>query len=104
MHRTLWLLTIAAALLLFACSHEEGPQVQEHTFIGTIQDIHGDSALVTIEEGEILKSGKEVMVDLSVEEERNLQIGDQIKVGYDGTVRESHPLGIHTLYVERLQD
>ena len=73
------------------------------TFIGTIEEITDASALVSIEEGNILNSGTKVMVDLSVAEGLTFNEGDRIKVTYDGIVRESHPLGINTVKVELLE-
>lgn len=73
------------------------------TFIGTIEEITDASALVSIEEGNILNSGTKVMVDLSVAEGLTFNEGDRIKVTYDGIVRETHPLGINTVKVELLE-
>lgn len=73
------------------------------TFIGVIEEINGDMALVAIEEGEILKSGSLVDVDLSVSEDKEFKVGDRIKVAYDGDVMERHPLGINTSSVELLE-
>ncbi|MDQ0060468.1 hypothetical protein [Paenibacillus harenae] len=89
------LLTILLSSLLFACS-SEGVKA---TFIGTIEEMNGDSAPVYVDEGDILSSGKSVYVDLSVNSEATFEVGDKIKVGYDGTVRETSPLGIDTLSV-----
>lgn len=68
-------------------------------FGGTIEDIDGDTAIVKIEEGEILKSGDKAVVDLSVVRNHDFQIGDKVKVEY-GYVRESSPLKIDTIYVK----
>jgi len=64
-------------------------------FIGTIESIEKENAIVKIEEGEILKSGDRVSVDLSVSKNTTFQIGDKIKVRY-GNVGESYPLYIET--------
>ncbi|HLS52498.1 MAG TPA: hypothetical protein VK031_00865, partial [Tissierellaceae bacterium] len=55
-------------------------------FIGTIEEINGEVALVSIEKGEILKSGSKVGVDLSVANDKTFQIGNKVKVGYDGII------------------
>lgn len=68
-------------------------------FVGTIESIEKDSAIVKIEEGEILKSGNRAGVDLSVAEDTTFQVGDKIKVGY-GYVGESYPLYIETKSVK----
>lgn len=74
--------------------------VAEATFIGTIEEINGDNALVSIEEGEILNSGNKVDVNLSVASDTTFEIGDKVRVGYDGHIREIFPLGINTTFVE----
>lgn len=84
---------------LIACNSEQSAK----TFIGTIDEINGNNAVVNIEEGEILKSGHKANVDLSVAGDIKFHLGDRIKVGYDDGVRESHPLGINTVFVKLLQ-
>ncbi|ALX47669.1 DUF3221 domain-containing protein [Lentibacillus amyloliquefaciens] len=91
--------------LLSACSSSNGDKTEgnetKETFTGTIEKITDQNvAIVTIEEGKILKSGREVSVNLSVANDTTFQIGDKIRVGYDGKVRESYPLGINTTFVE----
>lgn len=90
------LLTVLITSLLFSCS-SDGVKA---TFVGTIEEIYGDSALVSVEEGDILRSGRSVYVDLSVNSKEAFKVGDTIKVGYDGMVQESLPLGINTLSVQ----
>lgn len=68
-------------------------------FVGIIETIEKDNAIVKIEEGEILKSGDKASVDLSVAKDTTFQVGDKIKVGY-GYVGESHPLYIETKSVK----
>lgn len=93
--------------LLPACSSSNSEQSDdsetEHTFTGTIEIIEGQHATVDIEEGKILKSGRKVRVDLSVANDTTFQAGDEIRVGYDGEVRESGPLGINTTFVELIE-
>src|SRR5699024_124264 len=90
--------------LLVGCQATDSPSETEieADFIGIIENINGDQALVAIEEGSILTSGNQVMVDLSVAEKENFRTGDRIKVGYDGLVREYMPHGVNTLEVEKL--
>ena len=38
--------------------------------------------------------------DLSVNEAETFRVGDKIKVGFDGTIKESNPAQINTLSVE----
>lgn len=78
------------------------PEPTTITFDGTIEEINGQSALVAIDDGPILSSGDLVTIDLSIAPEDTFEIGDQVRVGYDGSVRESYPLQIDTLTVEKL--
>lgn len=98
------LITLVLVGLLFACSSLNDDRTDDHeneaTFIGTIEEINGDNALVSIEKGEILKSGRKVDVNLSVTNDTKFEIGDKIKVGFDGVIRETFPLGINTTFVE----
>ncbi len=92
------------ALLLASCQAGDdhaNKQEVEAIFTGTISEINGQNALVDIETGDILKSGNKVYVDVSMSEE-NLKLGDKVEVGYDGLIRESHPLGINVIYIELL--
>ena len=66
-------------------------------FIGTIESIENNNAIVKIEEGEM--SGDKASVDLSVAKNTTFQVGDKVKVGY-GFVGESDPLTIETKSVK----
>lgn len=101
--------TLHVVIILFFTGFVSGCNVSnqdaaEATFTGTIEHINEDQARVAIEEGDILRSGDKVMVDLSVADDVTLQVGDRIRVGYDGGVQESHPLGINTTFVERVEN
>ncbi|GKV67402.1 MULTISPECIES: hypothetical protein [Sporosarcina] len=90
---------ILAAGLLFACSSKNDVKA---TFIGTIQEIRGDSALVDAaqEDGKVLG---QIEINLSVNPNETFQIGDKVKIGYDGTIMETAPLKIITLTVEKIE-
>lgn len=86
--------------LLTACGKKE----PTFTFTGTLLNIHGKSATVLADEDEAIRSsGSKVSVDLSVNEEATFEIGDRVKVTYNGEVGESSPLDIRTLAVEKLE-
>jgi len=70
------------------------------TFTGTIEEINGNMALLSIDKGEILKSGSIVDVNLSVESDTTFQIGDKVRVAHYGDIREAFSLGINTTFVE----
>lgn len=99
---SLVMLSIVLSIFLMGCNLSDENQT-EATFTGTITDITEQSALVDIEEGEILNSGAQVMVDLSTVDE-TFEVGDNIRVGYEGGVMESHPLQINTVFVEKLEE
>lgn len=69
-------------------------------FIGTIKDINGHRAIVNAKIGE---GEGDVFVDLSVNKDETFQVGDKIKVEYDGTILESSPAKINTLSVELVE-
>lgn len=69
-------------------------------FTGSIEEIiDGDRAIVL---GSIVKENPEglVFVNLSVNKNEKFQVGNKIKVGFDGTIMESNPAKINTLSVE----
>lgn len=66
-------------------------------FVGTIKDINGHRAIANAKIG----GGEgDVFVDLSVNKDETFQVGDKIKIEYDGTILESNPAKINTLSVE----
>jgi len=101
------LITILLSCLLYGCNSEDTKNDNDEVkaaFIGTIEEIKDDKfGLVDVEEGEILSSGNRVSVNLSVNPTETFQIGDKIKVEYDGTTMESFPLQINTLTVELVE-
>lgn len=99
------LLITLSLLLVFilACTNKKEVDETEHKFIGTISKIEENIAIVSIEEGEILKSGDSVKVDLSVNKEDVFFIGDKVEVEYDGMIRESNPLSINTISIKHVK-
>ena len=104
-------LTAIITIGLVACnadnhtSHEDssiGTDSTTVTFDGTIEEINGDSVLVTIDAGEILSSGDKVKVDLSSASDEIFEIGDKVQVEYDGMIQESYPLQVNTLSIQKL--
>lgn len=105
MKRTFNAFAIIVLLIISGCSislnqNDEEPTEIETTssyFTGTIKEINDNRALVYAELG----GGKgNVFVNLSVNSDETFQVGDEIKVGYDGTIMESIPAQINTLSVE----
>jgi len=97
-------ISLSIIVLLFsflaACQSVEKENKTSATFTGTIEEINGQSALVSIEEGEILNSGNSVNIDLSVNSKETFHVGDRVKVSYDGEVRESLPLSVNVIDIE----
>lgn len=98
-------LAIIALFVIVGCSNSidkseekyDEPRTVESSFTGTIKEINGNRALVYAEFG---GSKGNVFVNLSVNSDETFQVGDEVKVGYDGTIMESNPAQIHTLSVE----
>lgn len=97
---------VLLSCILFACDlnnveHTNDSEVNA-TFIGIIEEINDYNALVKVEEGAI-SVGSNVFVNLSVNNTGTFQIGDKINVGFDGTIRESEPLQINTIFVKLVE-
>lgn len=98
-------LAIIVILMIAGCSNsvnqndEEPSEIETLSsyFNGTIKEISDNTALVYTELG---GSKGDVFVNLSVNSDETFQIGDEIRVGYDGTIMESNPAQINTLSVE----
>jgi len=90
-----WVIFISVCVVaLFALLFYKGFFASSE-LIGSIESIEKENAIVKILEGETLKSGDRVCVDLSVSKNTTFQIGDKIKVRY-GNVGEKYPLYIET--------
>ena len=85
---------------MLACSSKTDNK-GEAIFLGEIESIDRQMAIVKIEEGEsILRSGDRVSVDLLVASDIEFAISDKIKVKHSGEVMEKYSLGINTISVE----
>ncbi|MGE7664835.1 hypothetical protein ACQKMN_03870 [Ureibacillus composti] len=93
---------IAIASLLFACGSENLEKDVKATFVGTIQQINGESAIIGAaeEDGKMLG---QISINLAVNPNETFQIGDRVRVGYDGMIMESAPAQIKTLTVEKVE-
>jgi Protein of unknown function (DUF3221) len=100
-------LAIIVILTIVGCSNstdrseEKNNEIktESSSFTGTIKEINGNSALVSTKVFEGNPEG-DVFVDLSVNNDETFQVGDKVKVGFDGTIKESNPAQINTLFVE----
>ncbi|MFJ8234126.1 hypothetical protein ACIQ34_00110 [Ureibacillus sp. NPDC094379] len=94
--------SIVVASLLFACSSENLEKDIKATFVGTIQEINGDSAIIDAVE-EDGKTLGQISINLAVNPNETFQIGERVRVGYDGMNMESAPAQINTLTVEKIE-
>lgn len=78
--------------------------IDENTFIGVISEINDNSAIVDVEEGDILNSSDKVVIELINNEEVNFKVGDRVKVEHSGLIRESYPAQIDTISVDRIEN
>lgn len=101
------LCSILLSGLLFACNSEEAKNAESEvkaTFVGIIEEVHAENATVFVTEAEGTNeiSGL-VNINLTVNPDETFQVGDKVKVGYDGTTMEISPLGIKTLTLEKMK-
>ena len=67
-------------------------------FTGTIDKINSPSKAIVISD-----DGGRFFVNLSVNEDVTFQVGDRVKVGFDGDIKESYPAQINTKSVELIE-
>jgi hypothetical protein len=102
--KTSLLIIILLSAFLVACNSGD-KNVESKvkvTFKGTIEEIYEKSATVLVTEAEGKISGL-VNINLTVNPDEVFQVGDKVKVGYDGTTMESSPLQIETLTLEKVE-
>ncbi|WP_301107245.1 hypothetical protein [Sporosarcina sp.] len=94
-------LTLFAGML-FACGSENPDKKVKATLVGTIQEIIGDNALIHAEQedGKVLG---QIEINLAVNSDENFQVGDQVRVGYDGGIMETAPMKVITISVEKIE-
>lgn len=71
-------------------------------FTGTVLDVWDGAILVSVNEDEDeIKSSDKISVPLDVKLKdsiTNFQVGDKVRIFYDGYILESYPAKIHTVY------
>ncbi len=73
------------------------------SFIGVIEEIDGNNAIVIPNEGEEIRaSGDKVSIVLA--DNHEFVIGNEVSVFYDGDIMESYPLQVNTILVEKYQE
>ncbi|MGE7114670.1 hypothetical protein [Lysinibacillus sp. NPDC047702] len=73
------------------------------TFIGVIQEINGHRAVVYVNKTEDSPISGIIYVNLAMNPNEIFLVGDKVKVGYDGTMRDSAPIEVTTLTVELVE-
>lgn len=105
MSKILKALIIFVLLVIAGCSNATGESGEgfnelktiNSSFTGTIKEIKNNTAIVSAKLG---GAKGDVFVNLSVNSDEVFQVGDTIKVEYDGTIMESNPAKINTLSIE----
>lgn len=106
MPKLIKVLTVIVLLIVAGCSNSfiENNEITDYKtvdtyFTGKIHKLidDGERAIIIAKYG---GSESKVIVNLTVNAEEVFKIGDKIKVGYDGTIKESEPAQINTLSVE----
>lgn len=73
------------------------------TFIGVIEEINGYRAVVYVNKTEDSPISGIIYVNLAKNPDETFQVGDKVKVGYNGAVQDTAPLAITTLTVELVE-
>ncbi|MGF9976821.1 hypothetical protein ABE042_10340 [Viridibacillus arvi] len=73
------------------------------TFTGVIEEINEQGAVVYVTDDEDNAISGIIAVNLAKNPDQTFQVGDKVKVGYDGTMRDTAPIGITTLTVELVE-
>jgi|SRR5690625_234668 len=76
------------------------PPDEPFYFTGTIEEMIDEDRAIVL--ASIVENNPEglVFVNLSVNKNEKFQVGNKVKVGFDGTIMESSPAKINTLSVE----
>ena len=98
------LLMLFIVCLLVACNTEDVNKADDGElpiayFTGTIEEILTPSKAIVISDDD----GGHSFVNLSVNKDATFQVGDRVKVGFDGEIMESHPARIKTKSVELIE-
>lgn len=74
--------------------------IKEPNFGGTVEEVHEKSVLVRVNENESTSSDL-ISVSLDVELKDSMtdfEVGDEIRVYYDGNIAESYPAQVNKVY------
>jgi len=93
-------------ILLLCCSlifiYNSNSKVKA-TFIGVIEEINGRGAVVYVNKTEESPVSGIIYINLTKNPDETFKVGDKVKVGYDGTIRDAAPIEVTTLTVELVE-
>lgn len=95
---------LLVCILLAGCSKVRTMDdiLREPNFAGTVVEVHEQSILVRVQEDEDeLRSSDLMSVSLDAElkdSALHFNVGDEVRIYYDGSIAESYPAQIHTVY------
>ncbi|MCC5896188.1 MAG: hypothetical protein JJU16_12070 [Alkalibacterium sp.] len=95
-----WSLIVLISLFLTGCI----PEDQTEEFRGIVTEVQLTNHIIVepYEDESIRASGTEVSV--SVPDDQQFEVGDAVLVTHEGPVMESHPLQIHLVSIERIDE
>ena len=98
------LIMILFSFILTGCNLDGANNVEnevKETFVGTINEIHSKTAIVIASESESNKLIGPVEVELSMNPNEKVQVGDKVRVEYD-EVMEVAPIRVSTISIEKI--
>lgn len=102
------LLLLATLSLLSGCAKTMHSVNEEPNFSATVVETDKNSILVEVAEGEDERSSSDLIsVSLNVELKDSMthfDVGDVVQIYYDGSIAESYPAQIHTVYAIMLSN
>ncbi len=105
---TLILLSFLCTIVMVGCRRDLNYIISNKpSVLGTVEEITDSAMLITCHDLQGYEQDVQCWVSLDVEYEDGLSeysIGDIVDVFYDGTIAESYPLQINTVYAIFLQE
>lgn len=102
------MLLLLTLILLTACARTMDNIADQPNFAGIVEEVKSNSILVRVnEDEEEMRSSDLISVSLDVEIEdsrRDFNIGDEVRVYYDGMIAESYPAQANNVYAIELVD
>lgn len=102
-YKTYLLLVIVFMTLISGCRKTLNMEnvVNEANFEATIKEVYENSILVKVSIDEYLISADLIKVSLDVkvkESITNFEVGDKVRIYYDGSIAESYPAQVNNTY------